>query len=45
MRRSQSGADTVIDLGAAAGGAAGKDVLTLTGIQVAALDAGDFLFA
>jgi hypothetical protein len=42
---SRSGADTVIDLGAAAGGAAGADVLTLIGIQIAALDAGDFLFA
>jgi Ca2+-binding RTX toxin-like protein len=38
---SQSGADTVIDLGAAAG----EDVLTLTGIQVVALNAGDFLLA
>jgi Ca2+-binding RTX toxin-like protein len=42
---SQSGADTVIDLGAAAGGAAGADVLTLSGIALATLDARDFLFA
>jgi Ca2+-binding RTX toxin-like protein len=41
----RSGADTVIDLGAAAGGDAGEDVLTLTGIRLATLDAGDFLFA
>jgi Ca2+-binding RTX toxin-like protein len=41
----QSEADTVIDLGAAAGGYAGADVLTLTGIRLASLDAQDFLFA
>jgi Ca2+-binding RTX toxin-like protein len=41
----RSGADTVIDLGAAAGAAAGEDVLTLYGIGLATLDARDFLFA
>jgi Ca2+-binding RTX toxin-like protein len=41
----RSGADTVIDLGAAAGNAAGEDVLTLAGIGLATLDARDFLFA
>jgi hypothetical protein len=41
----QSGADTVIDLGAAAGGAAGADVLTLAGIALDTLDTRDFLFA
>jgi len=41
----QVGADTVIDLGAAAGGAAGADVLTLVGFDLARLDAADFLFA
>jgi hypothetical protein len=41
----RSGADTVIDLGAAAGGEAGEDVLTLSGIRLATLDAGDFLLA
>jgi hypothetical protein len=38
-------ADTVIDLGAAAGHAAGQDVLTLAGIRPALLNAQDFLFA
>ena len=41
----QVGADTVIDLGAAAGGAADADVLTLAGFTTANLDATDFLFA
>jgi Ca2+-binding RTX toxin-like protein len=41
----QSGNDTVIDLGAAAGGPADQDVLTLTTIVVANLDASDFLLA
>ena len=40
-----SGADTVIDLGAAAGGAGGPAVLTLAGFTAANLDATDFLFA
>jgi hypothetical protein len=40
----RSGADTVIDLGAAAGRTAGEDVLTLTGMALATLDACDFLF-
>jgi serralysin len=40
----QVGMDTVIDLGAAAGGAAGRDVLTLAEVRLAGLDAGDFLF-
>jgi hypothetical protein len=40
----QVGADTVIDLGAAAGGAAGEDVLTLAGFDRAQLNAADFLF-
>jgi hypothetical protein len=44
-RATQVGADTVIDLGAAAGGAAGEDVLTLAGFDLARLDAADFLFA
>ncbi len=35
----------MIDLGAAAGRAAGADVLTLDGFAVARLDAGDFLIA
>jgi Ca2+-binding RTX toxin-like protein len=42
---SQSEGNTVIDLGAAAGSAAGEDVLTLTGIALATLDTRDFLFA
>jgi Ca2+-binding RTX toxin-like protein len=41
----QVGADTVIDLGAAAGGAVGQDVLTLVAFSRAQLDAADFLFA
>jgi hypothetical protein len=41
----QLGADTAVDLGAAAGGAAGVDVLTLAGFALADLDAADFLFA
>jgi Ca2+-binding RTX toxin-like protein len=41
----QRGDDTVIDLGAAAGGHAGDNILTLTGIQLETLDAADFLFA
>ncbi len=41
----RSGADTMIDLGAAAGGLGGEDVLTLIGFRLATLDAGDFLFA
>jgi hypothetical protein len=45
VRASQSGADTVIDLSAAAGGPAGEDVLTLAGIRLATLDTRDFLFA
>ena len=40
---SQSGADTVIDLGAAAGGAASTNVLTLADFAIGNLDAGDFL--
>jgi Ca2+-binding RTX toxin-like protein len=39
----QVGADTMIDLGAAAGGAAGADVLTLANFALARLDAADFL--
>jgi Ca2+-binding RTX toxin-like protein len=39
----QSGPDTVIDLGAAAGGAPGEDVLTLAEVRLASLGAGDFL--
>jgi hypothetical protein len=35
----------VIDLGAAAGGAAGEDVLTLAGFDRAQLNGADFLFA
>jgi Ca2+-binding RTX toxin-like protein len=42
---SQVGADTVIDLGAAAGGAGGQDVLTLIAVAAADLDQADFLFA
>lgn len=37
----QRGADTVIDLGAAAGGPAGRDVLTLAGFRLADLDDAD----
>ena len=39
----QAGADTVIDLGAAAGGAASTNVLTLADFAIGNLDAGDFL--
>jgi Ca2+-binding RTX toxin-like protein len=42
---SQVGADTVIDLGAAAGGAGGQVVLTLVGFAATDLNATDFLFA
>ena len=42
---SQIGADTVIDLGAAAGGAGDQDVLTLAGFDAGDLDQTDFLFA
>jgi Ca2+-binding RTX toxin-like protein len=42
---SQSGADTVIDLGAAAGHAGGEDVLTLAGFDMARLDASDFILS
>jgi Ca2+-binding RTX toxin-like protein len=41
----QVGADTVIDLGGAAGRTAGADVLTLADFDRARLDAADFLFA
>ena len=41
----QVGTDTVIDLGAAAGGTAGEDVLTLAGFDRARLNTADFLFA
>ncbi len=41
---SQVGADVVIDLGAAAGGSAGADVLTLAGIGLGDLGASDFVF-
>ena len=41
----QVGADTVVDLGAAAGGGGDQDVLTLIGIVAADLDQTDFLFA
>jgi Ca2+-binding RTX toxin-like protein len=44
-RATQSGADTVIDLGAAAGGRAGEDVLTLGSFDLADLSAADFLLA
>jgi hypothetical protein len=39
------GTSTMIDLGAAASGAAGKDVVALTGFRLARLDAADILFA
>jgi Ca2+-binding RTX toxin-like protein len=42
---SQVSADVVIDLGAAAGGAAGVDVLTLASFALADLNAADFAFA
>jgi len=45
VRSTQSGADTVIDLGAAAGGRAGEDVLTLASFDLAELSAADFLLA
>jgi Ca2+-binding RTX toxin-like protein len=41
----QVGADVAIDLGAAAGGPAGTDVLTLAGIGLDSLSAGDFAFS
>ncbi len=41
---SQVGADVVIDLGAAAGGPSGADVLTLAGIGLSDLGAGEFVF-
>ncbi len=41
---SQVGADVVIDLGAAAGGSSGADVLTLAGIGLSDLGASDFVF-
>ena len=41
---SQVGADVVIDLGAAAGGSSGADVLTLAGIGLSDLGAGEFVF-
>ena len=40
----QVGADTVIDLGAAVGRAAGNDVLTLVNFDLAQLDPADFRF-
>ena len=42
---SQVLADVVIDLGAAAGGAAGADVLTLASFSLANLNAADLVFA
>jgi Ca2+-binding RTX toxin-like protein len=41
----RSGTATVLDLGAAAGGGAGTDVVTLNGFSLAQLNAADFLFA
>jgi hypothetical protein len=40
----QAGSDVVIDLGAAAGGTAGADVLTLASFSLGNLDAADFAF-
>jgi Ca2+-binding RTX toxin-like protein len=41
---SQAGGDIVIDLGAAAGGPSGADILRLAGVGLASLDAADFVF-
>jgi Ca2+-binding RTX toxin-like protein len=41
----QRGDDAAIDLGAAAGGPAGQDVVTLSGVDRASLGAWDFIFA
>jgi len=40
----QSAGDVVIDLGAAAGGGPGADVLTLAGFALATLGGADFAF-